>query len=109
MSRGPMPSALSPSTSSCKLTPRSKTGEAPVRALIDVDLGARDGGRVSGGGEGAGLRYLGRLGHADRQVALGDGHLVDADLTADDDDAGLFVDDHARRLIGFDPELLDVG
>src|SRR3546814_15040419 len=53
------------------------------------------------------LRDLRCLGDADGQVALGDGDGADPHVLAHDDNAGSFVDDDLRDLVGRDAELLD--
>ena len=100
MSRGPTPSALRPSTSSCRLTPEAARRSCFV-LVVDLDVGARDdrGRAVRERRRAANLR---RLGDADRQVALGDGDGADPHVLAHDDDAGLLVDDDAGDLVGLD-------
>ena len=111
MSRGPTPSALSPSTSSWRLTPSDMTTNwrsSPVSISISV-MSLHRHRACAVGGERAGLGHLRRLGNPDGEIALGDGDGRDPDMFAHDDGPGDFVDDDAGDLIRLDAQLFDVG
>ena len=106
MPSGLTPSRFRPETSVSQVW-TVKHGDAGIR-LAGVDGGVGlDGGLASR--EGLRLDDLWRFGDPDRQRAVADGDARDPHVAADDDGAGAFVDDDARRRVGLDDHVLDLG